>query len=75
MQQGASKWPRSTGERVVKDRFMDDFRRFFLRGLGALVPTLLTFAILVWAYRLVNDNVGLHITESAPSPPQVLSTQ
>lgn len=41
---------------------MDDFRRFFLRGLGALVPTLLTFAIIVWAYRLVNDNVGASIT-------------
>lgn len=42
---------------------MDDFRRFFLRGLGALVPTLLTFAILVWSYRLINDNVGFYITE------------
>ena len=41
---------------------MDDFRRFFLRGLGALVPTLLTIAILVWAYRLVNDYVGVHMT-------------
>jgi len=41
---------------------MDDFRRFFLRGLGALVPTLLTIAILVWAYSLVNDYVGVHIT-------------
>lgn len=42
---------------------MDDFRRFFLRGLGALVPTLLTFAILVWSYRLVNENVGVPITK------------
>ncbi len=42
---------------------MDDFRRFFLRGLGALVPTLLTFAIIVWAYRLVNENVGYYITQ------------
>ena len=41
---------------------MDDFRRFFLRGLGALVPTLLTIAILVWVYTLVNDYVGVHIT-------------
>ena len=55
--------PKHTGDSVARDVFMDDFRRFFLRGLGALVPTLLTFAILVWAYRLVNDNVGLHITE------------
>ena len=41
---------------------MDDFRRFFLRGLAALVPTLLTIAILLWVYRLVNDNVGVYIT-------------
>ena len=37
---------------------MDDFRRFFLRGLGALVPTLLTIAILVWTYHLVDETVG-----------------
>ena len=49
---------------MAEDSFGRDFRRFFLRGLGALVPTLLTFAILVWAYRLVNDNVGVHITRS-----------
>jgi uncharacterized membrane protein len=42
---------------------MDDFRRFFLRGLAALVPTLLTIAILLWVYRLVNDNVGVYITK------------
>lgn len=47
---------------MAPDSFSGDFRRFFLRGLGALVPTLLTFAILVWAYRFVNDNVGVHIT-------------
>ena len=41
---------------------MDDFRRFFLRGLAALVPTLLTLAILVWAYNFVNDYVGVYIT-------------
>lgn len=42
--------------------FVGDFRRFFLRGLGALVPTLLTFAILMWVYQLVNENVGQPIT-------------
>ena len=48
---------------VAKQHFMDDFRKLFLRGLAALVPTLLTIAILVWSYRLINDNVGVHITE------------
>ncbi|UCE60550.1 MAG: DUF502 domain-containing protein [Phycisphaerales bacterium] len=42
---------------------MDDFRRFFLRGLAVLVPTLLTLSILVWAYVFVNENVGVYITQ------------
>jgi uncharacterized membrane protein len=48
---------------VAQQHFLADFRSFFLRGLGALVPTLLTFAIIVWAYRLINDNVGHYITQ------------
>lgn len=48
---------------MAQQRFTDDFRRFFLRGLAALVPTLLTFAIIVWAFRLINDNVGYYIAE------------
>ncbi|MGD2108491.1 MAG: DUF502 domain-containing protein [Phycisphaerae bacterium] len=46
---------------VGNQGFMDDFRRFFLRGLGALVPTLLTIAILAWAYHLVDETVGVII--------------
>jgi uncharacterized membrane protein len=38
------------------------FKRFFLRGLGALLPTLLTIAILMWAYNFVERNIGRHIT-------------
>ena len=41
---------------------MDDFRRFFLRGLAVLVPSLLTIAILVWSYHLINDNVAVFLT-------------
>lgn len=41
---------------------MDEFRRFFFRGLAALVPTLLTIAIVVWAYHFVNEHVGYYIT-------------
>ena len=43
--------------------FVNDFRRFFLRGLVVLVPSLITFAILVWVYRLVNENVAVQMTE------------
>jgi uncharacterized membrane protein len=42
---------------------MDEFRRFFFRGLAALLPTLVTIAIIAWAYRLVNDNLGAYITQ------------
>ena len=43
--------------------FMDDFRRFFVRGLAALVPTLLTLAIIIWAYQFLRDSVGGPLTE------------
>ena len=45
-----------------KPEFASDFRRFFLRGLAALVPMLATMAILIWVYRFVRDNVAAHIT-------------
>jgi uncharacterized membrane protein len=38
------------------------FKRFFLRGLAALLPTLLTIAILMWAYNFVQRNIGRPIT-------------
>jgi uncharacterized membrane protein len=41
---------------------MDEFKRFFLRGLAAVLPTLLTVAIFVWAYNLVDVYMGQHIT-------------
>ncbi len=39
-----------------------EFKHFFMRGLGVLVPTIATIAILVWAYRFVDQNVGSYIT-------------
>jgi uncharacterized membrane protein len=39
-----------------------DFKPFFMRGLAALAPTIVTIAIVVWAYRFVDDNIGRHIT-------------
>ncbi len=47
---------------MANQGFTNDFRRFFLRGLAALFPTLLTIAILIWAYQLVNTYVGTPIT-------------
>jgi uncharacterized membrane protein len=42
---------------------MDEFKRFFMRGLAALAPTLLTIALLTWAFRFVDQNIGQHITD------------
>ncbi len=47
---------------MAEQNFTKDFQRFFLRGLAALFPTLLTIAILIWAYQLVNTYVGTPIT-------------
>ena len=41
---------------------MTEFKRFFKRGLAALAPTLLTLALLVWAYRFIDQNIGSYIT-------------
>ncbi len=38
--------------------FVDDFRRFFLRGLAALLPTLLTVGLVVWIWNFLWNNVG-----------------
>ncbi|MEQ8850899.1 MAG: DUF502 domain-containing protein [Phycisphaerales bacterium] len=38
--------------------FMSDFRTFFLRGLGILLPSILTLALLVWAYGFLHNNVA-----------------
>jgi uncharacterized membrane protein len=41
---------------------MEEFKRFFLRGLAAVLPTLLTIAIFLWAYHLVDRYIGRYIT-------------
>lgn len=38
--------------------FSSDFRRFFLRGLVVLLPTVLTLWIVVQAYRFVDNNIA-----------------
>lgn len=51
---------------MVKSRrqrvgFSEDFRRFFLRGIAALLPTLITLWLLVWAWDFLWENLGRHI--------------
>ena len=38
--------------------FGDDFRKFFLRGLAILLPSLVTMAIVFWAYGFLNNNIA-----------------
>jgi uncharacterized membrane protein len=37
------------------------FKRYFIRGLAVLLPTILTLWILVWAYNIIQQNVSVHI--------------
>lgn len=46
------------GERPT---FSSDFRRFFVRGLGALLPTLITLWLLVWAWNFLWFYIGRHL--------------
>lgn len=41
---------------------MEEFKRFFFRGLAAVLPTLLTIAVFLWVYDLVDTYMGRHIT-------------
>ncbi len=37
------------------------FKRYFLRGLAVLLPTILTIWILVWGYSFIQDRISIHI--------------
>jgi uncharacterized membrane protein len=44
--------------------FAEDFRRFFVRGLAAILPTLITLWLLVWAWDFLWGNIGRHLVFS-----------
>ncbi|HEV2294547.1 MAG TPA: DUF502 domain-containing protein [Tepidisphaeraceae bacterium] len=50
--------PRKPRERMG---FSEDFRRFFLRGLAALLPTLITLSLLVWVWNFLWEALGRHL--------------
>lgn len=37
------------------------FRGYFLRGLGVLLPTVLTIWLILWGFNFINDNISFHI--------------
>jgi uncharacterized membrane protein len=53
--------PVSTPATAKKPGFTEDFRRFFVRGLAALLPTLITVSLLIWVWDLLWENIGRYI--------------
>jgi uncharacterized membrane protein len=45
----------------VAERFADDFKRFFVRGLAAVLPAILTVVILIWLFTKIQYHFGRHI--------------
>ena len=43
--------------------FKDDFKRFFIRGLATLLPTVLTIIILFKCYEFIQQNISIYIVE------------
>ena len=45
----------------MAERFGDDFKRFFVRGLAAVLPAILTVVILVWTFTLIQKHIGKYL--------------
>ena len=48
----------SRSSRKKAPSFGDDFRKFFLRGLAILMPSLITLALVFWAYDFLYNNIA-----------------
>ncbi len=53
----------STDPAPRRATFTEDFRRFFTRGLAALLPTLITLWLLVWLWNFLWESLGIHIIQ------------
>ncbi len=42
--------------------FVNDFKRLFMKGLAALLPTVVTIALFLWAFNWVNGHIASPIT-------------
>jgi uncharacterized membrane protein len=49
---------RGKGERIG---FVDDFKRFFLGGLKALLPTLITLSLVLWLWDQLWEHIGQYL--------------
>ncbi len=50
-----------SGHRAVAESFVKDFKRFFIRGLAAVLPTVLTLGIIVWVFSKIHQYAGRYI--------------
>lgn len=48
----------------MSEGFGKDFKRFFLRGLAAVLPTLLTIMIIVYVFMFVQRHIGAHMNHA-----------
>jgi len=44
-------------------KFAVNLKRYFIRGLAVLLPTILTIWIFVWGYKFIQQNIGRHINQ------------
>lgn len=49
----------------MAERFLTDFKRFFLYGLAAVLPTLLTLAIIVYVFTFLDNTLATPVSEGA----------
>lgn len=52
---------RRQSDRRRRLNFSDDFRRFFLRGLSAVLPTIITLWLLIRVWSFLWENLGRHM--------------
>ena len=49
----------------MAEGFVSDFKRFFLRGLAAVLPTILTLMVLIYVFKFVQKYIGKYINIAA----------
>jgi uncharacterized membrane protein len=49
----------------VAERFLTDFKRFFFYGLAAVLPTLLTLAIIVYVFTFLDKYMATYVNDGA----------
>ncbi len=58
---GAYKYSKSMEQKTRKKGFWPDFKHFFLRGLAAVLPSLLSLVLIIKGYQFINQYVGEYV--------------